>query len=591
MVKKKRLFWQLFPSYVVIIVISLVAVMWYASWSLRHFYLEQTSEDLKVRARFFKGMILEFLDPLDREKIDFFCKTIGKRTSTRITFMLPSGKVVGDTEKEPSDMDSHSDRPEVIDALTKNYGESIRYSRTMEKDMMYVSIPLRINGHIKAIIRTSVPVNPLYGVIKKIQLNIVIGGLIIAAIAAFLSLLISRRLTLPIEKIRAWADDVASGKFRAGPPTDGSEEIAALSEAINRMSHELRERIDTVMQQRNEMEAMLSSMAEGVIAVDTEERIIIINRAAVAMCGCGNVGVPGRNIHEIIRNTQFHSFLKDALSSHVPIERDIVLSTEGERFLNMHGTVLRNTEGKNIGAVIVLNDITRIRRLENIRQDFVANVSHEIKTPITAIRGFVETLRNGSVKNEDDRKRFLGIIENHTGRLEAIIEDLLLLSKIEEEDKKEAIALSEGKIRQVLENAIMACDLKAKKKKIGIELSCQEDISSKINARLLEEAVINLLDNAIKYSDIEKTIYIEAIQKPGTILISVRDEGQGIEKKHLYRLFERFYRVDKARSRQLGGTGLGLSIVKHIVQAHGGDISVDSTYGKGSTFSISLPVI
>jgi two-component system phosphate regulon sensor histidine kinase PhoR len=591
MVRKKRLFWKLFPSYVVIIVISLVAVTWYASWSLRHFFLDQTSEDLKSRAHFFAGMVSEIIDPLDKEKVDSLCKKIGISASTRITVILPSGKVIGDTEKDPAIMDSHADRPEIIDALAGNYGESIRYSRTIEKDMMYVSIPLRKDGLIKAIIRTSVPVNPIQGAIKKIQLNIAIGGLIIAAIAAALSLLVSRRLTLPIEKIRVWADDVASGKFQAGPPSDGSEEIAALSEAINRMSIELRERINTVRRQRNEMEAVLSSMVEGVIAVDMEEHIISINRAAGDMCGCGSLNVQSRSIHEVIRNTQFHRFLKEALLSQVPIERDIVLSSGTDRFLNVHGTVLRDAEGKQIGALIVSNDVTRMRRLENIRKDFVANVSHEIKTPITAIKGFVETLQNGSVKNVDDRERFLGIIEKHTGRLEAVIEDLLSLSRIEEEDKKEEIKFSEGKIRKVLENAIRACDLNAENKKIGIELSCPEDISAKINAQLLEEAVINLLDNSIKYSDVDGTIYIEVSQGAGKIFISVRDEGQGIEKEHLPRLFERFYRVDKARSRQLGGTGLGLSIVKHIAQAHRGDVSVESAYDKGSTFTISLPKV
>ncbi|MCG2777069.1 MAG: cell wall metabolism sensor histidine kinase WalK [Desulfobacterales bacterium] len=589
MAKKRRLLWQLFPSYLAITVVSLVAVTWYASSSLRHLYLEQAAADLKARAYFFERQIFEHLDPLDEKAVDFLCKKVGKSTSTRITVILPSGRVIGDTEEDPSRMDNHVDRPEIIEALTRDSGTSTRYSRTLDRHMMYVGIPLKRNGMVAAVIRTSIPINAIDDTIKKIQVKITIGGLVIAVFAAMLSLLVSRRLTRPIEQIRRWAESIARGEFQVRPPVVGSEEIRALSEAMNRMALELRDRIDTVMRQRNKMEAVLSSMVEGVVAADTEERIININPAAAEMFGCDPSKAQGRSLQEVVRNTHFHRFFKAALSSQGPIEKDIVLSSDGDRFLNAHGTSLRDSDGKKIGALIVLNDITRIRRLENIRREFVANVSHEIKTPITAIKGFVETLQDGSVKNTEDTERFLGIIEKHVGRLGAIIEDLLALSRIEEEDGREKIVLSEGKIREVLENAIRACDHKAKAKKIGIELSCAEDTVTKLNAPLFEQAIVNLLDNAITYSDVEGRVEVKATQEDNEIIVSVRDQGQGIDKKHLPRLFERFYRVDRSRSGQLGGTGLGLAIVKHIAQAHGGHVSVESTPGKESTFSIHLP--
>ena len=589
MAKKRRLFWQLFPSYVMITVISLVAVTWYASTSLRHFFLEQAAANLEVRAHLFEDQIIKYLDPLDKNAVDSLCKKIGKCASTRITIILPSGQVIGDTEKNPAKMDNHVDRPEIIGALTGASGTSTRYSRTLEKQMMYVGIPLKKNGRIAAVIRTSISVNAIDDTIKNIQIKIALGGLIIAVFAAMLSLLVSRRLTLPIEQIRRWAESIARGEFQFRPPVSGSEEIGALSESMNRMAVELRDRIDTVMRQRNEMEAVLSSMVEGVIAVDTEERLISMNQAAGVMFGCDPSEAQGRSIQEVVRNTILHNFLKEALSRQEPVEKDIVLSSNGDQFLNAHGTVLRDAKGKKIGALIVLNDVTRIRRLENIRREFVANVSHEIKTPITAIKGFVETLRDGAAKSPDDTERFLGIIEKHVGRLEAIIEDLLRLSRIEQEAEKEKTVLSEGRIEEVLKSAIQVCDLKAVAKKTRIKLSCAEDIVTKINPALLEQAVVNLLDNAIEYSDAESKIEVEATQTDSEIIVSVHDQGQGIEKQHLERLFERFYRVDKARSRQLGGTGLGLAIVKHIAQAHGGHVSVDSVPGKGSTFSIHLP--
>lgn len=337
------------------------------------------------------------------------------------------------------------------------------------------------------------------------------------------------------------------------------------------------------------MEAVLASMVEGVIAVDMDERVISMNQAAAQMFVCNPSAAQGRTIQEVVRNVVLHEFVRNTLSSQKPVEKDIVLHTGVERFINGHGTVLRDARGEQMGALIVLNDVTRIRRLENVRREFVANVSHEIKTPITAIKGFVETLRDGAVKNPEDAERFLGIIENHAERLEAIIEDLLSLSRIEREAERGKISLVEGQVQDVVQMAVQVCEMSARAKDIKIEFSCDKDIASKINAPLLEQAIVNLLDNAIKYSAEGSTIRVEVTQTAEEIIIDVRDQGCGIEKEHLPRLFERFYRVDKARSRQLGGTGLGLAIVKHITQAHGGQVSVESVPGKGSTFSIRLP--
>ena len=291
---------------------------------------------------------------------------------------------------------------------------------------------------------------------------------------------------------------------------------------------------------------------------------------------------------EVLRPVLRHSHFRDN-------RREFYLCPRG--FLVHHGNQLFHPQRiqligqhhNRIGALIVLNDVTRLRRLENIRRDFVANVSHEIKTPVTAIKGFVETLHDGSIRNSRDAERFLGIIGKHVDRLNAIIEDLLSLSRIEQDVEREEIVLEEGSIRDVLLTAIQVCEVKAASKNIRVALSCKEDLKARINPPLLEQAVVNLLDNAIKYSDSESTIRVQARKTNDQIILSVHDEGCGIGKEHSHRLFERFYRVDKARSRQLGGTGLGLAIVKHITQAHGGHVSVESTPGKGSTFSLHLP--
>ncbi len=589
MTKKRRLLWQLYPSYLLITVISLAAATWFATRSLKQSFLEQYAFDLEARAHLVENQILKGLLSHDQKGIDLLCKKIGARAATRITVILPSGKVIGDSSNNPEKMDNHMDRPEVIKALTGGVGISTRYSRTLQQYMMYVAVPLRNNSEIISATRISITLTAIDETIKSIQIKIAIGGVIIALLAAIVSLLISRRISRPIEEVKKGAESFARGNLEYRLPISNSEEIGSLSETMNQMAAELHERIRTITRQRNELEAVLSSMAEGVIAVDSEERIINMNQAAAEILECNLSEVQGRSIQEVARNTDLQNFVSDILSSWEPIEKDIVLYEDGERILNGHGTALNDEQGKTIGALVVLHDVTRLRKLENIRRDFVANVSHEIKTPITAIKGFVETLRDGALNRGEDAGRFLKIIEKHTNRLEVIIEDLLSLSKIEEGADKSSIPLYKDHIKEVLQAAIQACQVKAGPKNIRLELSCNDELTANINPELLEQAVVNLLDNAIKHSNAEGVVKIDATRKTDETIIHVRDRGCGIEKQHLPRLFERFYRADKARSRKLGGTGLGLAIVKHIVQAHGGTVTVESTPGIGSTFTIHLP--
>jgi two-component system phosphate regulon sensor histidine kinase PhoR len=587
--KKKRLLWQLFPSYLLITIVSLSAVTWYASNSLRNFFLDQTAADLLVRAHLLEKQIIQFLGPLDANVIDALCKEIGQSSATRITVILPSGIVIGDSNEDPAIMDNHALRTEVIEAKKGNVGRSIRFSTTLQKNMMYVAIPLSDHKRIIAVIRTSLPITAIDKELKSIQSKIALGGLLIALLAAGISLYVSRRISQPIEKVKEGAEFFARGDLSHRLPETNLIEISSLADTMNKMASQLDDRIKTIINQKNELEAVLSGMIEGVIAFDMDERIISINQAAARIFESMPKDMLNRSIQEVIRNPELQQFVTQALSSTDNLEGDITLYHEDERIIYLHSTPLRDSNSDQIGVLVVMNDVTQVRRLENIRRDFAANVSHEIKTPLTAIKGFVETLRYGSVKNPEEIERFHSIIEKHVNRLTAILEDLISLSRIEQDDEKKAIKLRKNPIKNVLQTAIGNCREKADLKEITIDHVCEENISAMIDPPLLEQALVNLLDNAIKYSEAESTIHVEAKQINDEIILSVKDQGCGVGKEHLPRLFERFYRVDKARSRKLGGTGLGLAIVKHIAQAHEGRIHVESTPGKGSTFEIYLP--
>ena len=312
------------------------------------------------------------------------------------------------------------------------------------------------------------------------------------------------------------------------------------------------------------------------------------NQAAVRLTGIDFESNPNAHLREVAPNTPLAQFVVQILNSAKPKESEFGNLSQSGRILQVHGSVLRDVQGKGIGAVVVFNDVTRLRRLEQVRRDFVANVSHELRTPITSIKGFVETLLDGALNSPEDARRFLEIVAKQSDRLNAILGDLLTLSHIEEGEEKKSIDVEVMGIRDTLEAAMELCSKKASAKNIRVSLECESAIKACINPSLLEQAVANLIDNAIKYSPADSDVVVRAAQEE-EVMIQVEDRGCGVAAEHLPRLFERFYRADKARSRALGGTGLGLSIVNHVITAHGGRVTVESTPNVGSTFSIYLP--
>jgi len=590
MKKKIRLIYKLFPSYLLITLLSLFAVSWYALSFTRQFYLERTRVDLEASGRLLEKQVLSLLSPLDEKALDLLCKEAAADTITRVTVILPDGRVVGDSEEMPANMDNHRERAEVRASLKGDVGVSIRYSDTIHQNMMYVAFPMVSDEKLVGVLRTSLGVNAIDERIGAIRWHIAVGSLLVALLASGISWFVSRRITQPLEKMRSGARRFADGDLVHRLALSNIREFSDLAETMNQMAEQLQRRIDEINSQRSKNEAVLSSMREGVIATDMKQRVISINQTAAKMFNIPMESVFGRSVLEIIRNHEFQEFLDRSLMTGESVESDILHYNDGERIFNVQCTPLLDTLKKRIGGLVVISDVTQLRRLENMRRDFAASVSHEIKTPLTAIKGFVETLCTGEVDDREERRRFLTIIDKHVNRLAAIIDDLMQLSRIERDDEIQQIDLACSGIADVVNTAIGHCAEGIHDKGIDVQLFCEPDLNGCFDATLLEQAAVNLLDNAVKYSPEKSVIQIEALTVDDEIQIRFTDQGKGIAKKHLPRLFERFYRVDKARSRKLGGTGLGLAIVKHIAQAHGGNVTVESELGKGSTFTLHLPI-
>ncbi len=587
--KRKRLVWQIFPSFLLVTLMAIITAIWFASHALEIFFLDQTATDLKDRIALVRYQIDPLIDPLQAERIDRICKIAGQISSTRFTVILPDGRVVGDSQENPAHMDNHSGRPEISEARGSGMGRSVRYSRTLDRRLMYVAVAVNQQDRLTGVVRAAFPVTSLEDKMQAIRWRMAGGGLLIAIIVGLISLLAARKISHPIEMLKKGADEFAAGNLNQKMPLPATEELAVLASAMNKMATQLDNRIETAINQKNELETVLSSMREGVVAIDATEAIMSMNPLAAEMFECDRDKVKNRSIQEVVRNLALQTFVTKALSAEDSREEDITFYRQAEVVLNIKSSPIVDTTGRRIGTLLVMTDVTRLRRLENMRRDFVANVSHEIKTPLTAIKGYVETLHNREVDSPEDTNRFLGIIIKHVNRLEAIVEDLLSLSRIERENFREALNLAMVRMGDIFQTAIQVCQKSAENKHIDIQILNGEDLEANVDATLLEQAILNLLDNAVKYSEEGSRVEILAENRNGMLAIHIRDYGSGIAKRNLSRLFERFYRVDKARSRQLGGTGLGLAIVKHIVQAHDGEITVDSKLGVGTTFSIFLP--
>ena len=589
--REPKLIWQLFPINILILLGAMLAIAWYGNHSLRIFYINQMADNLEAQARIIAPQVGQLLVKANFVALKDYCFQAGQRIPTRLTVVDQQGKVRCDSDRDPATMENHADRPEIIKAFNGEIGISQRYSATTKQDMLYMAIPVVDDKISLGVLRTSLSLAAINRELQRLFTRMALGILIITFFAGCITLIVARKITRPLELMKLYSQRYAGGDLTEKISVTGSEEIVSLAQAMNKMAAQLDERMRAVQGKRNELETVLAGMVEGVIAVDPEDRILYMNNSAMEQLGIEQTSTKRSSLLEVVRNIDLLRFIQHTISRDKSGEKTIVFNQGkcDEKILQVHGAQLYDAKKNRIGALIVINDVTKLLRLENLRRDFVANVSHELKTPITSIKGYVETLLDEAGELPQHVLDFLTIISKQANRLQAIVEDLLSLAKIEEESDREEILLERGSTRNILQNAIEACSAKAAERNIQLILHGEDHVYAPINGPLLEQAVINLLDNAIKYSKPGEAVMIDTLEHEEDIQISIKDYGIGIGEQYLERLFERFYVVDKGRSRESGGTGLGLAIVKHIAQAHGGKVTVKSELNKGSVFTIHLP--
>ncbi len=588
--KKKPFFWSVFPSLLAVTLLASLSVFLFSVSEYEDSYSGSIKLKLKEQA-FLLGRALAADDTLSISKISSISGHLSADSYTRYTVIKADGTVISDSENPAEEMENHSDRPEIIAALGGRTGNSVRFSATLKQDLMYVAVPVSVAGE-KIVVRAAYPLLRFSDTISAFSRKIAFLALVVLLVLLGVSFYISDRLSRPLKELQGTAASYAAGDFSVKSGMYPHHETQELAKSMYVMASELEEKIGTLTARTNEQEAILESMVEGVVALDMTGIIILMNGAAGKFLSVDPGNVRGRLFNQAVRNSSFQNFAEELSSSEHSIERTIpAVNISGyESVFRLHGSTIGPEEGEKSGIVFVMHDITQLMRAESIRKEFVANVSHELRTPLTAIRGFIETLNDGAGDNKEDRERFLKIIANHTDRLNSIIEDLLTLSKLEkDEEKPEEIELAPADPVTILNNVKNIFAHSAGKKNITVAVSSTCSGRIMCVSHLIEQALMNLTDNAVKYSPEDTSVTVKCSKSGNDVLFSVTDQGPGIEKIHIPRLFERFYRVDKARSRKEGGTGLGLAIVKHIVNLHKGQVKVESKPGKGSTFTIVIP--
>ncbi|MFA4990152.1 MAG: ATP-binding protein [Candidatus Omnitrophota bacterium] len=587
---RKSFKYRLLFSYVAVILISFGLTAFFLDKQLENHSLQDLKSSIITQARLMESQIPpESLKKENTANLETLVKNLSLKNKSRITIIDDQGKVLTDSELSPGEVlniDNHATRPEVKAALRGLTGDSIRYSATLKTDMLYVALPIMGRGGAAGIIRLALPVANVQKIMSVIRKTIILSIFFALGLAFILAYVLMTSISRPLNKIINVSRRFAGGDFSQRIYYDAHDEIGELSTTLNKMAQDIESKVKEIEVQNQQLKTIFQSMVEGIIVVDRSGCIVSVNQAVEEIFNIENRKAKGRPFLEVIRNTAMAEIIRVVLDGKKFVSSELSLAYPVQRIFQINASPLFEKDQIS-GCLLVIHDVSQVRRLENIRRDFVANVSHELKTPLTSIKGYVETLIGGALEDKENNLDFLKIIQNHAERLDALVDDLLSLSRLE--SKETALVLEDFNLRHELDETILGFRSQLKKKGVTIKNELPPDTSLKADKGRIKQVFTNLIDNAVKFNKEKGWVRIYAQEAEGKVKIIVEDSGSGIPAKDIPRIFERFYRVDKARSRELGGTGLGLSIVKHIVELHAGSVGVESTEGLGSKFFFILP--
>jgi two-component system phosphate regulon sensor histidine kinase PhoR len=586
-----NLFWKFAFAFLALLVSVLLAVDFFAERSFRTDYERIGFEQLTAIARIAQARPPHWTpaSPGQPEDLAPLRDWVSQMASSgaRVTVIASDGRVLADSQSDPQTMENHATRPEIQEAMARGDGRSIRHSVTINRDLLYYAVRQDSFGGPSAVLRFALPLETVDEVLSSFRQRLWLASFFILLIAGAISMLFSRSFTGRVERLEEFSRRVAEGDFRPQPRDGSGDALEALGISLNRTAARLDRTIQTLTEERNLSSAILGSMVEGVAVVNGSERLVFANPGFAEILGLDVPPTSGSALVEVVRQTELVEAVRQVLGGESRVQSEIVTGTLRQHFFAI--TVASVRAGDTIGAVVVLHDITELRKLERVRRDFVANVSHEFRTPLTAIQGFSETLLAGAIDDPQNRTRFLEIILEHSRRLARLTEDLLMLSKMDAERLE--LEIRRLSVSQLIESCLETAQRRAAEKDLRISVNAPErlpDIAG--DRRRLAEVLQNLLDNAIQYTLPGGQIVLSAATVGEEVVLTVSDTGIGIPQADQPRIFERFYRVDVARSREAGGTGLGLAIAKHLVEIHGGRLWVESEIGQGSRFHFSVPL-
>ncbi|HOU50953.1 MAG: hypothetical protein KBG22_04835 [Smithella sp.] len=577
---KKNLFYKIFFSYLIIICTSFLLLALFMRDEIKDVLTSQIETELLSYAK--------LIDQTSPEKASERLSEVAQTSRSRITLINAQGRVFADSESDVSKLENHLNRPEVQEARLKGTGKAVRFSNSLGIDMLYVAVSVKSGTAITGYIRLARPLHDVQTVIEKVYQYILLTLFVVALISLLIALFFSYRLYEPIKAMERFTERLREGKAAGTIILDTADETKTLADNINYLVGELRDKINIANEEKSKLMTAFTSMNEGVLMINAQGVIEFVSPVLSNMLSVRYEDVCGKTIMEAFRSIDLQKAFLEFKSRSENVNREIVLGGTEPVILSVSISGVHGYPEEE-KTMIVFHDVTRLKKLEQIRADFVANVTHEIKTPLTAIIGYLETIKNGAINNVEETKKFVDIILKQAERLNRLVEDLLIISNIEMKETK--LNFNDVSLSAVITNVIALVEAKAKSKNIAIHNNISEKFAPvKADRDKLTQIFVNVLDNAVKFTPDGGRVTIDAREEGAFRVVSVRDTGIGVPGDEIHRLGERFYRVDRSRSRDLGGTGLGLSIVKHLMIAHGGRMHIESQYGRGTQVSLYFPI-